>query len=131
MTGDFCEEDKTKCLLWCSRHCCLCGKACGTNIEIAHVIPKGQDGSDDIDNAIPLCFDCHSEIGRYNKEHPRGNKYVDLKSLKHAENKFMKNVHAILFLQSISKSLKICPMDRNAVCLTQDLILYIVEIPFL
>jgi hypothetical protein len=75
MTGDFSENDKVKCLLWCDRHCCLCGKACGTNIEIAHIIPKGEDGSGDIDNAIPLCFDCHSEIGRYNCEHPKGNKY--------------------------------------------------------
>ena len=75
MTGDFSENDKIKCLLWCNRHCCLCGKLCGTNIEIAHIIPKGKDESGDIDNAIPLCFDCHSEIGRYNDEHPKGNKY--------------------------------------------------------
>ncbi len=75
MTRDFKDEDKIKCLLWCDRHCCLCGKACGTNIEFAHIIPKGKSKSDEIDNAIPLCFDCHSEIGRYNKEHPRGNRY--------------------------------------------------------
>ena len=75
MTGDFNENDKVKCLLWCDRHCCLCGKACGTNIEIAHIIPKGEVESGDIDNAIPLCFDCHSEIGRYNAEYPKGNKY--------------------------------------------------------
>lgn len=75
MTGDFSEKDKIKSLLWCDRHCCLCRKACGTNIEIAHIIPKGEVGSGDIDNAIPLCFDCHSEIGRYNEKHPKGNKY--------------------------------------------------------
>jgi len=75
MTGDFSENDKVKCLLWCDRHCCLCGKACGTNIEIAHIIPKREVGKGDIDNAIPLCFDCHSEIGRYNEKHPKGNKY--------------------------------------------------------
>ncbi len=75
MTGDFRDNDEIKCLLWCDRHCCLCGKACGTNIQIAHIIPKGKSKSDDIDNAIPLCFDCHSEIGRYNKEHPMGNQY--------------------------------------------------------
>ncbi|MBW2019846.1 MAG: HNH endonuclease [Deltaproteobacteria bacterium] len=73
--GDFSEKDKIRCLLWCNRHCCLCGKACGTDIEIAHINPKKKKGSDHIDNAIPLCYDCHSEIGRYNKEHPRGNKY--------------------------------------------------------
>src|SRR4030042_1579077 len=73
---DFNEADKIRCLLWCNRHCCLCGKPCGTNIEIAHIIQKGKEGSsNNIDNAIPLCFDCHSEIGRYNAEHPKGNKY--------------------------------------------------------
>ena len=30
--GDFHEKDKIKCLLWCNRHCCPCGKACGTDI---------------------------------------------------------------------------------------------------
>jgi len=75
MINDFSEKVKVKCLLWCNRHCCLCGKVCGTNIEIAHIIPKGKGGSEDIDNAIPLCFDCHAEIGKYNKEHPKGNKY--------------------------------------------------------
>lgn len=75
MTGDFNEDVKMKALLWCNRHCCLCGRARGTDIEIAHIVPKNKGGTDDIDNAIPLCYDCHSEIGKYNKEHPRGNKY--------------------------------------------------------
>ena len=69
---EFSEADKVKCLLWSNRHCCLCGKACGTDIEIAHIDAKAGN---DIDNAIPLCYDCHAEIGRYNREHPRGNKY--------------------------------------------------------
>jgi len=75
MKADFSNEDKIKCLLWSNRHCCLCGKACGTDIEIAHIIPRGRQRSWDIDNAIPLCYDCHAEIGRYNRAHPRGNKY--------------------------------------------------------
>ena len=75
MTRDFSDEVKIKALLWCNRHCCLCGKACGTDIEIAHIVPKGKEGANDLDNAIPLCYDCHSEIGKYNREHPRGNKY--------------------------------------------------------
>ena len=75
MTGDFSENDKIKCLLWCDRHCCLCGKACGTNIEVHHIIPKEQGGTGDINNAIPLCFDCHSAVGCYNVKHPTGNRY--------------------------------------------------------
>lgn len=68
----FTEETRRKTLLWSDRHCCLCGKACGTDIEVAHVDRRDDN---DFDNAIPLCYDCHAEIGRYNEEHPRGSKY--------------------------------------------------------
>jgi hypothetical protein len=68
----FQEDDKIKMLLWCGRYCCLCGKNAGTDIEIAHISNKGGNN---IDNGIPLCYDCHAKIGHYNREHPRGNKY--------------------------------------------------------
>ena len=70
--NDFLDADKIKLLLWCDRHCCLCGKACGTDIEIAHIEAKEPAL---IDNAIPLCYDCHARIGHYNREHPRGTRY--------------------------------------------------------
>ena len=66
---------RTAVLLWCDRHCCLCKKACGVNIEVHHIIPEASDGSNDIDNALPLCFNCHSEVSRYNTEQPMGTKY--------------------------------------------------------
>jgi hypothetical protein len=66
---------RTKVLLWCDRHCCLCKKACGANIEVHHLVPEGEGGTGDIDNAIPLCFECHSEVMRYNDLHPHGTKY--------------------------------------------------------
>ena len=71
---EFREEDKIKMLLWCARHCCLCGRNAGPDIEIAHISSKGGN---DIDNGIPLCYDCHAKIGHYNREHPRGNKYKE------------------------------------------------------
>lgn len=70
--AEFSADDKIKLLLWCDRHCCLCGKACGVDIEIAHIDEKGPG---DPDNAIPLCYECHAKIGHYNRRHPRGNKY--------------------------------------------------------
>jgi len=73
---EFSEKVKTKCLLWCDRHCCLCKKPCGVDIEVAHIDATKTD-SEDIDNAIPLCYDCHAKIGHYNQEHPRGNKYKE------------------------------------------------------
>lgn len=68
---DFSEADKVKVLLWCGRHCCLCGKLTGVGIEVAHL----EKNRSDIENAIPLCFDCHASIGHYNKSHPRGRKF--------------------------------------------------------
>jgi hypothetical protein len=41
------------------------------DIEVAHLDPRNWD----IDNAIPLCFDCHAAIGHYNRKHPLGKKY--------------------------------------------------------
>jgi hypothetical protein len=29
-----------------------------------------------IDNAIPVCFECHAEIHSYNDQHPRGRKFL-------------------------------------------------------
>lgn len=70
---DFKQEDKMKAVLWCARHCCLCGKSTGVKIELAHIDEKISDNS--LENGIPLCFDCHAEIGHYNDRHPRGVKY--------------------------------------------------------
>jgi hypothetical protein len=57
------------------RHCCLCRKQCGTNIEAAHIIDEASGGSNEEDNGIPLCFDCHQEVGAYRDSHPKGNKF--------------------------------------------------------
>jgi hypothetical protein len=31
--------------------------------------------NDSIENAIPVCFECHAEIGLYNPKHPRGRRF--------------------------------------------------------
>jgi hypothetical protein len=74
MPPEFSEDDRIKVLLWCERHCCLCGKACDTNIIVHHIKQEGENLSD-IDNAIPLCFDCHDKIKSYNPDHPVGTSY--------------------------------------------------------
>lgn len=71
----FDPDVKTRMFIRCNRLCCLCLKSCGTNIEAAHIIDEAAGGSNDFDNGIPLCFDCHQEIGSYNVNHPRGNKF--------------------------------------------------------
>jgi len=70
---DFSDEDCIRVLLWCGRHCCLCERLSGVGIEVAHL--PGKESSSDIEDAMPLCFQCHAEIGHYNKMHPRGKSY--------------------------------------------------------
>jgi hypothetical protein len=65
---------KTAMFIRCHRRCCLCVKQCGLNMEAAHIIDEAAGGSNEEDNGIPVCFDCHQEIGSYNDKHPRGNK---------------------------------------------------------
>jgi hypothetical protein len=67
---------REKLLLWCDRHCCLCKKQCDVFIELHHIIPKSKsESSNDEDNAIPLCFECHAKVGHYNDTQPKGNKF--------------------------------------------------------
>lgn len=72
----FDEKDKIRILLWSERHCCLCEKPCDTNIVIHHIQQEGSDEElSDIDNAIPLCFECHGKIKSYNLAHRVGTSY--------------------------------------------------------
>ena len=45
-------------------------------METDHIIPTNENGPDTIDNAIPVCFECHAEIHSYNDKHPRGRKFL-------------------------------------------------------
>jgi hypothetical protein len=62
-----------KILSWSNRHCCMCEKQCTVNIEIHHLDKNPQNN--ELDNLIPLCFDCHGNLEHYNNKHPKGLKY--------------------------------------------------------
>jgi HNH endonuclease len=40
--------------------CCRCHEI---GVDIHHIIPQAQGGTDDIDNAAPLCQNCHNRFG--------------------------------------------------------------------
>lgn len=50
-----------------------------------HIVPREEDGPDDIENAIPVCFECHAEIHSYNDKHPRGRKFLPEELRRHKE----------------------------------------------
>lgn len=46
-------------------NCCRCR---ATGIEVHHIVPKAYGGTDDIDNAAPLCPNCHRFFGNDPKQ---------------------------------------------------------------
>ncbi len=78
----FSPDVKARIFVRSARICCLCYKQCGTNIEAAHIKAEADGGSNNDENAIPLCLDCHQEIGAYDPRHPKGNRFtsVELKA---------------------------------------------------
>jgi hypothetical protein len=46
-------------------------------IEVDHIVQPEDGGTNDIHNAMPLCFECHGLLHHYNRLHPRGTKYFE------------------------------------------------------
>lgn len=58
MSFDAAEVDRL--LVQTGRRCCICKTL--HRVQVHHITPQGQGGSDNIDNAIPLCPSCHDEV---------------------------------------------------------------------
>ena len=91
----FSEETRIKALVFCGRRCCICHKFCGNNMEIHHIKAKADGGSDDFENAIPLCFDCHAEVRQYDSNHPKGIKFTEKELIIHRDNWYKKMQHYV------------------------------------
>lgn len=79
----FKESEVDRLLAGCHRRCCICHKFCGFKMETHHIKQKADGGKNDIQNAIPLCFECHAEVALYNPKHPKGRKYTNGELLEH------------------------------------------------
>lgn len=55
-------------------------------MELHHIVPKSQGGEETIENCIPLCFDCHADVGHYNPKHPKGTRFSDSELRGHRDN---------------------------------------------
>jgi HNH endonuclease len=72
-------------LVACHRRCCICHRFCGVKMELHHIDPREASGDDSIENAIPLCFECHAEVQLYNPNHPRGRRFHEAELRGHKE----------------------------------------------
>lgn len=82
-----CIEDA---LVACDRSCCICHKFCGIKMEIHHIKQRADGGEDTFDNYIPLCFDCHAEMGKADPKHNKGKRYTEAELKRHRDNWYKK-----------------------------------------
>lgn len=73
--GRSAESVASKALALCGRSCCVCHRFCGMKIELHHIEQKAYGGKDTLENCIPLCFDCHSDMGKADPKPPKGKRY--------------------------------------------------------
>lgn len=81
--GKFNRDEVSKLLADCHRRCCICHRFCGVKMETDHMVPSAEGGTHEIENAIPVCFECHAEIHCYNDKHPRGRKFTTIELQEH------------------------------------------------
>jgi hypothetical protein len=70
----FSDAVSQKALIACKRRCCLCEVHCGKKMHLHHIIHKSAGGDDSFGNCIPLCFNCHDDMG-HDPKHSLGRKY--------------------------------------------------------
>ena len=46
----------------CGRRCCLCRRFQPLCLQVHHIRPQAQGGTDEPDNLIALCLNCHSSV---------------------------------------------------------------------
>lgn len=86
----FSGEVKIQAMVACGRCCCICHKFCGNNMEVHHIRPHADGGQDTFENAIPLYFDCHAEVGQYDSRHPKGVRFTEKELIQHRDNWYQK-----------------------------------------
>lgn len=101
----FPQEVAEKALVACSRCCCICHRFCGTKIELHHIKQKSYGGLDTFENCIPLCFDCHADMGKADPKHPKGKRYTEDELIAHRDSWYQKNSNSKgVFPQEVSQS---------------------------
>ena len=81
----FAQDVKEEALLRSGRRCCVCLRFKGIKVEVHHIDPKAKSHDNSLQNAIALCFDCHTDAGHYNQKHPKGNKFSPSELRKHRD----------------------------------------------
>lgn len=87
----FPKDVAARALVASGRCCCICHKFCGTKIELHHIHQHADGGEDTFENCIPLCFDCHEDMGKADPRHPKGKHYSKEELIMHRDNWYKRN----------------------------------------
>jgi len=109
----FSEKVQHDALVACGRRCCICHNFCGTKIELHHIKRKADGGDDTFDNCIPLCFNCHADMGKADAQHPKGKHYSERELKKHRNNWYKQVANLDIEPISTEEINKILEMDNN------------------
>ena len=82
---EFVPKDVESLLVACHRRCCVCHRFCGVKLEVDHIEAAAKPGGGSVENAIPLCFDCHAEVHHYNATHPKGRRIMPSELRRHKD----------------------------------------------
>ena len=61
MSADF-DKNATELLARCARHCCICRRFRPTKLQVHHILPREDGGTDEPENLIAVCLTCHSDV---------------------------------------------------------------------
>lgn len=117
-TLGFPQEVSDAALIACGRRCCICHIFCGTKMELHHIKQAADGGEDTFENCIPLCFNCHSEMGKADPKHPKGKRYTEDELRGHRDNWYEKVKNG-----SFLRPADVCDSDRrlfSEICATFD-----------
>lgn len=96
------------------RCCCICHKFCGTKINLHHIVQIADGGDDSFENCIPLCLDCHEDMGKADPRHSTGKHYSSSELRIHRDNWF-----ACVKNGLVNSHLPVCEEDKelfNKIC---------------
>jgi len=109
----FSEKVQAEALVACGRCCCICHKFCGTKIALHHIKQKAYGGDDSFENCIPLCLDCHEDMGKADPKHVTGKHYTERELIMHRNNWYKEKGY---FIQSqVNSHPSVMRIDPNMI----------------
>lgn len=100
----FNKSEVDRLLVDCGRLCCICHQR--HKVQVHHIKPTEDGGTDEIDNAIPLCPNCHDEVhAKYS--HGRTTKAYSENELRH---------HRQQTIHFVKTGTKTGSVEQNSIC---------------